>query len=197
MALDVKNRFVWVDLEMTGLDPKAGIPLELGFVITDLDLNWLHAESWVLYEKDWEADGHYQARNTDPLVWTMHEKSGLWDDVGKIGQRLEAVTEEASYWLQDHGVTPTDPMCGSSVQTDRLWIQEWFYDCFARFSYRNVDVSTVKELMRRFSPDIFADMEKCYPHAEAPHRALGCLANTLAELKFYLKEFLYVPADFQ
>lgn len=198
------DKFVWIDMETTGLDPKQEVPLELGFIITDIDLNEIDREAWTIFDEGWDDDGKYEAPHVDPFVLDMHEKSGLWKELPEHGIALQAVQVDAWKWLTKHGVEKTDPMCGSSVQFDREWLREWFPDTFDLFSHRNIDISTLKELMRRFSPDIYALMEDPMwgvAHGEritkrGIHRVLPDLEDTISEFKFYRKEFLYVPSDF-
>lgn len=197
--MEAEERFVWIDTETTGLYPQKGVPLELGFIITDLDLNLIDKAHWLIYEDKWDGQKMYEAPNVDQFVLDMHDKSGLWKEleIGH-GEPLTFVQNEATLWLRDNGVKDQkDPMCGSSVQFDRLWAEEWFENVFNLFSYRNIDISTLKELMKRFAPDIYAEMAESADYSKRElHRVIPDLEDTIAEFKFYRKEFLYVPSDF-
>lgn len=183
-------------METTGLEPAGCIPLELGFLITDIELNPIEGKSWIIYEPNWENGGQYRQENIDPYVWDMHVKSGLWDE-RTSGHRVAQVEYEACAWLDSHEVSREDPICGSSVQFDRDWMKYWFSEAQRKFSYRNIDISTVKELMKRFSPEIYAMQDSTdYYLNRKMHRMMPDIEDTISEFKFYRKEFLYVPTDF-
>lgn len=195
--MDDDSKFVWIDMETTGLIPQQGVPLEVGFLITDVDLNELNRSSWTIYEEKWDDAGLYEAPKVDKFVLDMHDKSGLWEELPEHGCTLGYVQGSTQRWLIDNGVGTDDPMCGSSVQFDRLWAEYWLPGVFDQFSYRNIDISTLKELMRRLSPDIYAEIDgDDNTTKRGLHRVLPDLEDTISEFKFYRKEFLYVPSDF-
>lgn len=193
--MDDDEKFVWIDMETTGLDPRAGVPLELGFIITDVELNEIDRAAWTIFEDQWDDQGKYEEPLVDKFVLDMHDKSGLWGELPEHGSSVLYVQQQAHKWLVDHLVGQDDPMCGSSVQFDRQWAEHWFPDVFSQFSYRNIDISTLKELMRRLSPDLYPLIDT-NASKRGIHRVLPDLEDTISEFKFYREEFLYVPADF-
>lgn len=193
---DALERMVWVDMETTGLNPKKNKPLEIGFVITDLDFSVVDLDSWIIFEDEWDLDGYYRKPAVDDFVINMHHQSGLWNELD-LGQPVVKVDKLVKDFLDRNKVTKDDPLCGSSVGFDRDWMKTWFPDSEAMFSYRNIDVSTIKELMRRFSPEIYELMEKDpITQKREFHRVIPDIEDTISELKFYRKEFLWVPEDF-
>ena len=197
------ERFVWIDMETTDLKPQRGVPLEIGFTITDLKLEPMVHKSWMIYQSGWDRDGRYSQEQVDPLVWDMHVKSGLWDEIVTDGISIVSAQQEVEAFLEEwevecEGGNKGDPMSGSSVQFDREWMECWFPRSFTRFSYRNIDVSTVKELMKRYSPDIYLLQDRGFQPTtkRGLHRVTPDLEDTISEFAFYRKEFLYVPTDF-
>lgn len=192
----IDEYLVWVDMETTGLDPHVNRPLEIGFALTDLNFDIMESRSWVIHNTAWAEEGHYSKEATDEFVLAMHEKSGLWSELDNgLGLKLSDVREEINYLLAGWCVDKRDPLCGSSVGFDRDWMKVWFPESEKRFSYRNIDVSSIKELMMRLSPEIYKELEGNATKREM-HRVIPDIEDTISELKFYRKEFLYVPTDF-
>lgn len=183
------HRMIWVDVETFGLDPVKDYILEVGFVITDTELTVIddfHALVWDSPE--------YNDRLSQPtleIIQKMHYESGLWDECDREGEPVQTVTERLLGWLDAHGVGRDDPLCGSSVQFDRGMLAAQFAEVEIKFSYRNIDTSTVKELCRRFNPEVYAQLEQITKPAKA-HRVLSDIRDTIEEFSFYKNHFLKV-----
>ncbi len=177
----------WVDLETTGLEPQLHIPLELGLAITDDDLNILHQKSWII-----EPAAMPLWPELDPRVVEMHTANGLIEAINNgEGLSIYTVIEDAVDWLDHHGGTGF-PMCGSSVAGfDRPWMRVHFPAVEALFHYRHIDVSTVKELCRRWNKRVFAHA----PVKKEVHRVLPDLQESIDELGYYQQEFFMVADD--
>lgn len=188
------ERLIWVDLETTGLDPKKEVPLEIGFTITDLDLNILDTFHALIWEDYFEK----VIGQCDPFVEQMHATSGLLVEARDQGRPLDSAVTRLEDWLTEVGVDKSDgdgePLCGSSVQFDRGWMEEWFPDQVARFSYRNIDISSVKELCKRYNPLMYAKIKEDLEPMKL-HRALPDLKDTIAEFEWYRDNFLFWSDD--
>lgn len=171
-------KFVWVDIETTGLDSEKEVILELGLTVTNDSLEILRCFSSVVW-----ADS-FVVGNAGPEVFQMHRQSGLLDEIPSA-PGLEWVQKQALAFLSGQGLNPGEhPMCGSSVHFDRQFLkvhmpllEEWFF-------YRNIDVSTLKELIKVWSPELTLNA----PAALKMHRAGADLEDTINELRFYRKE---------
>lgn len=183
------DRYVFVDLETMGLDPEKDPVIEMGFRIVDSEtlqsIDDFEIQIWnsPYFDQCWE--------NASDFVKEMHQKSGLY--VGGVAMPKGAVGPdealiEAMRWLEGYGVN-NEPMCGSSVQFDRSMLHEQYPDIEGLFSYRNIDISTIKELCRRMNPDVYSRLEEVAP-AKKKHRVLDDLDDTIEEFKFYSQEFL-------
>lgn len=187
---DIQERFFWIDIETTGLDPYNELLLEVGFRITDVDLNLLAEHDWQLMEPYY--DDKFQ--NLDDFILKMHTKSGLIEDCYDHGMPINKASADMTDWLREQGVTKSDPMCGSSVQFDRLFMGEHLPLVHDLFSYRNIDISTIKELCRRLNPAIYSRIDESTSKREL-HRALPDLADTISEASFYFDNFLFLPGE--
>lgn len=174
MTVSAQN-LVWIDMEMTGLDPEENVVLEIATIVTDKDLNVL-AEGPVIaiHQSDEEL-----AKMDDWNVNT-HTKSGLVARV-KASQHDEAkaVAETLDFirlWVPER----TSPLCGNSIGQDRRFMVKHMSELEAFFHYRNVDVSTIKELVRRWQPELLDQFKK-----SGTHQALDDIRESIAELQFY------------
>jgi len=173
---------VWVDLETTGLEEKAGLPLEAGVLITDLELNEIAAAQYMIQwgKLDWDS--------YDPFVRAMHEASGLRAeyDAG-AGLAISDVENLLCAFLRTHDATDL-PMAGSNVANfDRAWVREFMPTFNDTFHYRNVDVSSIKEACRLYNPEVYA---KLPPKLET-HRTVQDCRDTVSEFSFYRDNFLW------
>ncbi|MBE9610683.1 oligoribonuclease [Chitinilyticum piscinae] len=182
MAQD-QNNLVWLDMEMTGLDPLNDRILELAIVITDKHLNTV-AESpvWVVHQPDAVLDA------MDDWNKGTHGRSGLIDRVKASSSTAEQVEAEALAFVMQYVPRLTSPMCGNSICQDRRFMARWMPKLEDWFHYRNLDVSTLKELCKRWVPELHSQFKK-----QGKHTALADIYESIDELKFYREHFLRVP----
>jgi oligoribonuclease len=198
----IPDGFVVVDVETTGLDELNDVVLELGVVVTDRYLNILHENSWLIQEANWLG----KLIDAVPVVREMHEKSGLKSELLALpefrprqdSQIADWGANTAAYlawlWLtEDIGLEPnTYPMVGSSVLLDRSFAKRRLPIFDAFFTYRCVDVSSIKELCKVLNPSLYAVMkaDPKFDSANKTHRVLDDCRATIAELEFYLTNWL-------
>ena len=181
MAQDATG-LIWIDMEMSGLDPEVDKVLEVAIVITDAQLNTV-AESPVLVVHQGETVlGSMDAWNT-----STHARTGLTDRV-RASVFDEAQVESQMLGFVAQYVPPqTSPMCGNSVHQDRRFLARYMPKLEAYFLYRNLDVSTLKELARRWRPELLNGIVKA-----GKHEALADIHESIAELRYYREHFLRV-----
>ena len=169
------NNLIWIDMEMTGLQPDADRIIEVALVVTDGQLNVL-AESpvWVVHQPD-EVLGAMDSWNRG-----THGKSGLIEKV-RASRLAEAEVEAGAIeFLRQHVPSNASPMCGNSICQDRRFLARWMPQLEGYFHYRNLDVSTLKELVRRWKPELSKGFAK-----EGKHQALADIYDSLEELRYY------------
>ena len=179
MAQD-QNNLVWMDLEMTGLDPDRDRVIEVAIVVTDSQLNTL-AEAPVLVVH--QVDAVLEAMDN----WNKgtHARSGLIDKVKASVLTESAAEDQLLAFLAQHVPGKTSPLCGNSICQDRRFLARHMPRLEAYFHYRNLDVSTVKELARRWKPEIVKGLVK-----QGKHEALADIYESIEELKYYRENFL-------
>ena len=179
MAQD-QNNLVWLDMEMTGLNPDTDRIIEVAFVITSSALEIVaEAPVLVVHQSDAILDG------MDNWNKGTHAKSGLIDKV-KASTLDEASVEKALLdFLVLHVPTGASPMCGNSICQDRHFMARGMPKLEAWFHYRNLDVSTLKELAKRWRPELAKGMVK-----HGKHEALADIHESIEELKYYRQHFL-------
>ena len=171
---------IWVDMEMTGLDPDTDKILEVAVIVTDSQLNVL-AEGPVLaiHQSDATLD------KMDAWNKGTHGKSGLIDRV-KASEVTEAIAEETLIaFLKDYVPANKSPMCGNTICQDRRFMARAMPKLEAFFHYRNLDVSTLKELCRRWKPELASGFKKAQKHT-----ALADIRESIEELKYYRTHFI-------
>ncbi len=179
MAQD-NNNLIWIDMEMSGLSPDNDRIIEVALVVTDSQLNVL-AEAPVLVVSQPQAvlDG------MDSWNKSTHAKSGLIEKV-KISRLTEAEVEARMIaFLQEHIPPSISPMCGNSICQDRRFLARWMPQLEGYFHYRNLDVSSLKELVKRWKPEIAAGLTK-----QCKHEALADIYDSVAEMKYYREHFI-------
>lgn len=173
------TNLVWLDLEMSGLEPKTDVILEIATIITDSDLNIItEGPVFAIYQPDEVLD------NMNQWCIDHHGRSGLTKRCRESKVNIEDVTKELSEFILQYVPKGKSPMCGNSIGQDRRFINKYmpeFEDCF---HYRNIDVSTIKELARRWRPDILEKVVKTNAHL-----ALDDIYDSIAELKVYQEHF--------
>ncbi len=174
-AVPNEDHLIWIDLEMTGLDPGTDSILEIATLVTDRELN-------VLAEGPELAIRHELARLEAMDEWNrnQHGKSGLWRRV--LDSRIDLGEAEArTHNFLAQWVPPgKSPMCGNSVCQDRRFLYRLMPQLERHFHYRNLDVSTLKELARCWAPDVLQGLDK-----ESAHTALSDIRESVAELRYY------------
>ncbi|MFV0523361.1 MAG: oligoribonuclease [Acidimicrobiales bacterium] len=178
------NLLAWMDLEMTGLDPERDVIVEIATLITDDELT-LVAEGPQLVI----AASEESLAGMDPVVVDMHTRSGLLEQIKASTITIGEARDQTLAFLQAHIPQPgTVPLCGNSIGTDRRFLAAQMPEIESFLHYRSVDVSTIKELGRRWYPQILATA----PRKEAGHRALDDILESVNELRFY-RAALFVP----
>jgi oligoribonuclease len=179
MAQD-QNNLIWLDMEMTGLDPDKDRIIEVAIVVTDSQLNAV-AEAPVLVVRQPEE----VLAAMDEWNKSTHARTGLTEKV-KASVLNEAQAEEQLLaFLAQCVPSRTSPMCGNSICQDRRFLARHMPRLEAYFHYRNLDVSTLKELARRWKPDIVKGLVK-----QGKHEALADIYDSIEELKYYRENFL-------
>ena len=177
-----ENRLIWLDMEMTGLDPEKERIIEVAVVVTEPDLTVV-AEGPVLVV-------HQSNELLDAMdAWNKgtHGRSGLIDKV-KASTVTEAQAEDILLdFLAQHVPAGKSPMCGNTIGQDRRFMVRYMPRLEAFFHYRNLDVSTLKELARRWRPEVYKGFAK-----SARHEALADIYESIDELKYYREHFLKV-----
>lgn len=179
MAQD-PSRLIWIDMEMSGLDPDTDRVLEVAIVVTDNQLNTV-AEAPVLVIHQSEE----VLAAMDDWNKSTHAKSGLIDRVKASTLGEAQVEEQMIAFLADLVPPRISPMCGNSVHQDRRFMARHLPRLEAFFLYRNLDVSTLKELARRWKPEIMTGLAK-----HGKHEALADIYESIDELKYYREHFL-------
>ena len=150
-----KDNLIWIDLEMTGLDPKKNKIIEIATIVTNAQLEVL---------EEGPVFAIHQTKRALDLMdeWnvTHHGKSGLIDRVRKSKVRESQAVEETLVFLYEHVSPGKSPMCGSSVGQDRRFLHQWMPELEAYFHYRNLDVSSIKELVKRWAPEVIKGFKK-------------------------------------
>jgi oligoribonuclease len=169
------TNLIWIDLEMTGLDTGSDSILEIATIVTDGSLK-------VLAEGPVYAVGHPLERLESMDEWNtaQHSASGLWQRVLDSRTTMEAAEQGTLAFLSQWTLPGKSPMCGNSICQDRRFMHRLMPELEQWFHYRNLDVSTLKELARRWNPEILAGLEK-----EGQHLALADIRDSIAELRHY------------
>ncbi len=174
------QRLIWIDMEMTGLSPDTDRIIEIALVVTDSDLNTIaEAPVLVVHQADAVLEG------MDNWNKSTHAKSGLIEKV-KQSRADEAAVETAMIdFLKLHVPAKVSPMCGNSICQDRRFLVRTMPKLEEYFHYRNLDVSTLKELAKRWKPGIAAGLTK-----HGKHEALADIYESIEELKYYREHFI-------
>lgn len=176
----------WMDLEMTGLDPDRHVIVEIATLLTDDNLE-LVAEGPDLIVHATELE----LAEMDDFVTNMHTRSGLLDQIKTSTVSLEEAGQQTMAFLREHiPEARTVPLCGNSIGTDRRFLAKQLPEVEEYLHYRSIDVSTLKELARRWHPAAF----KSAPKKGGTHRALDDIRESLDELHHY-RSTLFVTPD--
>lgn len=181
--MTAKKYLVWMDLEMTGLEPERDVIIEIATIITDDNLNVV-------------AEGPVMAVHQPDLLlaamdeWNTrtHGESGLVERVRNSSINAAEAEQKTIEFLQEHGIEPgSSPLCGNSIHQDRRFLVKYMPALEAFMHYRNIDVSTVKELAKRWKPEVVDSFEK-----SGSHQALDDIRESIAEMKHYRQHFIAV-----
>lgn len=177
--MTVSDNLVWMDLEMTGLDPECERILEIATIITDSSLDII-AESPVIFVK--QSEELFAAM--DEWNTTHHTATGLIDQVRAEGISEEEAEDITLAFISEHTKQGESPLCGNSIGQDRRFLARYMPRVESYVHYRNIDVSSIKELARRWRPEIAAEVSK-----KEVHRALDDIKESIEELKLYRERF--------
>ncbi len=174
-----KDNMVWIDLEMTGLDPEKEGIIEMATIITDSDLNILEeGPELVIHQSD------KLLKKMDEWNQNQHKKSGLIDKVKKSKITVKQAEAKTLRFLKKYCFHKKAVLCGNSVHHDRRFIIKYMPRLDEFLNYRLVDVSAVKDLVRRWYPK-----NKSLPKKQESHRALSDIRESIEELRFYRKTY--------
>jgi oligoribonuclease len=177
---------LWIDMETTGLNDRTDVPLEVGLVLSDETFSGVFEERWTIYEP-WYED--LPIGGMPDFVAKMHNENGLLEECRNgVSFSLSEVHGFMYEFVKEHGLSSADPLCGSSVQFDRRFCDRYFPTFTSGISYRNIDVSSIKETVERFRPDIIQKRDIQLSPLKL-HRVLPDIEDTLAEYQFYVEEF--------
>ncbi|MDN5843610.1 MAG: oligoribonuclease [Alcaligenaceae bacterium] len=174
------QRLIWLDMEMSGLDPEKERIIEIAMVVTEADLTLVaQAPVLVIHQSQALLDA------MDKWNQSTHGKSGLIAKV-QASRLSEAQAEEQLLsWLADYVPAGKSPMCGNTIGQDRRFMVKYMPRLEAYFHYRNLDVSTLKELALRWKPEVYRSFNK-----QAKHEALADILESIDELKHYREHFI-------
>jgi len=182
-TLNPDTHLLLCDLETTGLDPRDDLILEVGFVITTLDFKMV-----AMFTEVVDPGHQIWWGGLDTWVQQTHKNSGLRDaiDNGK-GRDVGDVEADLCEWYEEWFGEAKVPLVGSSVHFDRGFLVEHMPEFAEQVHYRNIDFSSVKELCRRYNPEVYAKL----PRKKELHRAIPDLEDTVGEARFYVDNFLH------
>lgn len=181
----MKDKLIWMDLEMTGLDPEKDVIVEIAVLITDSDLEPVGEGLDIVIHQPAEL-----LAGMEDVVRDMHARSGLTDAVLASTVTLEEATEQALAMIRAQVPTiRTAPLCGNSIATDRSFLVKYMPEIDKHLHYRMIDVSSIKELARRWHPKIYRKA----PTKGGGHRALADILESVEELRYYRSAMFVQP----
>jgi len=176
MAKPTEKKFIWIDLEMTGLDPSKDVILEIATIVTDGQLNIIaQGPEIVISQPETVLEG------MDKWCTNVHGKSGLSAKVRLSDTSVQEAEQQTLAFLRDHCEEGKAPLAGNSVWMDRVFMMKYMPRLYNFLHYRTIDVSTIKELAKNW----FNDEEKFRFKKNNTHRALEDIIESIEELKFY------------
>jgi oligoribonuclease len=178
------ERLVWLDLEMTGLDLDRHVIVEIAALVTDDDLEPVDDGIDLIVHQPPSA-----LAEMDDFVRNMHTKSGLLPQIEASTLSLEDAGAQVVEYLRARVPESTAPLCGNSIGVDRRFLDRYLPSVDRYVHYRSIDVSSLKELCRRWNPAVY----KGRPGKSETHRALDDIRESIEELRFYRDRFLQLP----
>jgi oligoribonuclease len=176
------NNLIWIDMEMTGLQPDSDRIIEIAVLVTDPALNIIATGPAIVVHQPDEVLAAMDSWNR-----STHKKTGLTERV-RASTMSEADAERiALEFLEQHVPASSSPMCGNSICQDRRFLARWMPRLEAHFHYRNLDVSTFKELVRRWKPELMKGVVK-----EGKHEAMADILESIEELRFYRRNAMSI-----
>ncbi|XKM13923.1 oligoribonuclease [Orbaceae bacterium ac157xtp] len=175
-----KNNLIWIDLEMTGLDPNRDRIIEIATIVTDSNLTVL-AEGPVIAVSQPES----QLALMDEWNVSTHSRTGLLDRVKQSTISEQEAERQTIEFLKSWVPPNSSPICGNTIGQDRRFLFNYMPNLEAYFHYRYLDVSTIKELARRWKPEILKGLKK-----QGTHKALDDIKDSIEELAYYRKYFI-------
>jgi oligoribonuclease len=169
-----------MDLEMTGLVPEEHVIVEIATLVTDDHLNIVAEGPDLVIHATAE-----ELAKMDDVVLRMHTTSGLLAAIEQSTITVEEAGEATLEFVRQHVEAGRTPLCGNSIGMDRRFLQQYLPELDRHFHYRSIDVSTVKELCRRWRPDLYS----ARPHKQTAHRALDDTLESVGELAYYREHF--------
>jgi len=178
--MTAKTNLIWIDLEMTGLDPRRDRIIEIATVVTDENLHVIaEGPVFAIHQSNELLNG------MDEWNTNQHNKSGLVQRVQESVITEEIAQQRTLDFLREHTATNKSPMCGNSIWQDRRFLAAYMPELESYFHYRMVDVSTLKELALRWAPSIYNGLKK-----ESAHLALSDVHDSINELRYYREHLL-------
>lgn len=175
---DKNMNLIWIDLEMTGLDPDTDHIIEIATIVTDSELNTLEEGPSLAIHIPEE-----RLKAMDEWCTSHHQSSGLWKRVVETEISCQQAEQQTLDFLKKWVEAEASPMCGNSICQDRRFMAREMPELEAFFHYRNLDVSTLKELARRWKPEVLKGVKK-----NAEHLALADVRDSINELKYYREQ---------
>lgn len=176
------NNLIWIDLEMSGLDTTGDVIIEIATVVTDSELNTLaEGPVFAIHQSDDILNG------MDDWNTKQHGNSGLTERVKNSTINEVEAERQTIEFLRQYVPANASPMCGNSICQDRRFLARCMPELEAFFHYRNLDVSSLKELAKRWAPEVFKGFSK-----QSSHLALNDIRDSIDELKHYRDHFLKI-----
>lgn len=173
---------IWIDLEMTGLSPEADRIIEIATLVTDAQLNVLAEGPVVAIHQS-----HAVLESMNAWCVEQHGRSGLTRRAMDSNHTERSAEQQTLEFLREWVEPGSSPMCGNSICQDRRFLARYMPELEAFFHYRNLDVSTLKELVRRWRPDLLAGVNK-----QSQHLAMDDIRDSIEELRYYREKFIGV-----